>query len=470
MIGRAGRSGLLHGAASLAALLASLALFWPGVALFDSVYQYRQALSGIYDDWHPPIMARLWSLLLGPWPATAPMLILQLGLYWLGLGLLAAACARRGRAGAGWAILAAGAAALLSCWMGAILKDGQMTGALAAAVGLIGWFRLEEKRLPAWAAALALLLLAYAVLVRANAVFAVVPLGLALFGWIGLRSTAVRAASALAASAAIILVSPVVNHQLLAAEQSGVENSLLVYDVAGTAIRAGAGDVAGVPRQLWARADAKGCYSPHQWDQLGEPECRVDPRLVAMPGHPPVYRLWLATILRHPIAYSLHRLAHFNATMRLFVPRNLPTGVSPVDSEANDLGLGRAPGDGERAFWTAGTIWAELPPAWPAFWLALGAVALWPAARAPAGPDRNLALALLLSACCGGFSYALVSVASDLRYHLWTMLAAPVGIVLLAASGAIRRRHWAAFAAAAAAVTLVGFAGRLLLTPLPPPV
>ena len=108
-------------------------------------------------------MARLWSLLRGPWPPTAPMLLLQLGLFWLGLGLLAAACARRGRAAVGWAILAAGAAAFPTCWMGAILKDGQMAGALAAAAGIAGWFRLGGRRLPVWAGTIVLLLLIYAV-------------------------------------------------------------------------------------------------------------------------------------------------------------------------------------------------------------------------------------------------------------------------------------------------------------------
>jgi hypothetical protein len=470
MIAEAGRRGLLHGAAALAALFLSLALFWPGVALFDSVYQYQQALNGAYDDWHPPVMAALWSRLLRIAPGTAPMLVLQLGLFWLGLGLLAAACARRGRSAAGWAILAAGAATLLSCWMGAILKDAQMAGALAAAAGTAGWFRLEEKRLPFWAAALVLLLLIHATLVRANAVFATVPLGLALFGWIGVRSPAARAALALAAVAAIILLAPLVNHRLLGAERSGVENSLLVYDIAGTAIRAQADDVADVPARRWAEADAKGCYSPYQWDELGEPECLVDARLVPAPENAPAYRLWLATLLRHPAAYALHRLAHFNATTRLFVPRNLANAVSPVDPEPNDVGLGAEPGDVERAFWSAGEIWVALPVGWPALWLALALAALWPAAEAPPGPARDLALALLLSACCGGLSYAIVSVASDLRYHLWTMLAAALGLALLAGSGAVRRRHAAALAAVAAAVTLAGLAGRWMLPPLPPPV
>ena len=468
MIAAARRRGLLHGGAALAGLFASLVLFWPGIALFDTIYQFQEIVDGSYDDWHPPIMARLWSLLLGPWPPTAPMLLLQLGLLWLGLGLLAAAFARRGRWTAGWAILAAGAATFLSCWMGAILKDGQMVGALAAAAGIAGWYRLGDRRLSVWAGAVILVLLAYAAMVRANAVFAVVPLGLGLFGWIGVQRTAARAAAVVATTVAIILVSPPINRHLLGAERSGVENSLLLYDIAGAAIRSGADDVAGVPAHRWREAAAKGCYSPIDWGQLGEPRCTVDPRLTPAPDSRPLYGLWVATILRHPLGYALHRLAHFNATMRLFVPRNLPTAMSPVDSDSNALGLGAEPSDIERAFWTLGTVWTSLPLAWPCFWLALAAVALWPAAQAPEGPERNLALAFLLSACCGGVSYAAISVASDLRYHLWTMLAAAIGIAALAGAGVIKRRHLLAFAAVGAAVILIGTAGRLLLPPLPP--
>src|SRR4051812_50205065 len=85
-----------HAAAAAAGFAASAALFWPGIALFDSVEQYRQAVTGDVTDWHPPVMARLWGALAQLWPGTAPMLLLQLCLYWLGLGLLAAAPARRG--------------------------------------------------------------------------------------------------------------------------------------------------------------------------------------------------------------------------------------------------------------------------------------------------------------------------------------------------------------------------------------
>src|SRR5206468_985547 len=107
-------------------------------------------------------------------------------------------------------------------------------------------------------------------------------------------------------------------------------------------------------------------------------------------------------ILRHPFAYAAHRLAHFNMTMRLFVPANLAKAVSPIKPEPNRLGLGRPPGEVERGFWTMGGIWTALPFGWPAFWLLLALPGLWPAAKAPRGPERDLALALLLSAACGG--------------------------------------------------------------------
>jgi hypothetical protein len=470
MIWEARRAGFVHAAAAALLCLFFLGLFWPGVALFDSVYQYAQVLTGTWDDWHPPVMARLWALLLPLQRGTGPMFAFQLGLFWIGIGLLAAACARRGHGWAGWAMLVAGTALFLSCWMAAVLKDGQMVGALAAAGGIAGWYRLHERRLPLWAGAIVLVLLLYAVLVRANAVFAVVPLGLALFGWLGLRRIWARLAVALVVTALIIVLTPAVNRGVFGARRSGVENSLLVYDIVGTAIRARAGDVAGLPPSTWARMAAKGCYSEAAWGSIDEPGCVPDPRLTAEAWSPPLYRMWLETILRHPLGYAEHRLAHFNVTMRLVVPAHLPNAMSPIDPESNGLGLGRAPNEVARAFRSVGGVWTALPPAWPAFWLVLALVALWPAARAAPSPERDLALAFLLSAVCGGLSYAVVSVASDLRYHLWTILAAALGLVMLAAAGAIRRRHLIAFAAVVATVTLAGVAGRLLLVPLPPPV
>ena len=454
--------GALLGAGALLCIVLSLALFWPGIALYDSVDQYSQALSGDYADWHPPAMAHLWALFAGWWPGGAPMLVLQLGLYWLGLGLLASASARRGAAAAGWSVLGIGAFLLTSCWMGAILKDSQMVGALAAATGIVGWFRIGERPLPWWAAAFALLLLAYACLVRANAVFAVVPLGLALFRWGGLAGWKIRAAAAVALTAAAILVAPLVNHRLLGAEPSGVEKSILLYDIGGA--QAWSAALLGTPDPAWQARGYHHCYSPLEWDGLGMSGCSTAP-LLDRPAQE-LALLWLATLIRHPIAYAMHRLGHFDTTMRLVVPAGLPHAVAPADPEPNDLGLGAQPGAALRAVFALGRLIAALPIGWPACWLALDLVALQAARKAAPGPYRELALALALSALTMGASFLAISVASDLRYHLWTMIAAMLAFALLAAGGAIRRRHLVAAAAVLVAVTLAGAAGRLLLAPI----
>ena len=460
--------GAAEAAAAAAGFAASTAVFWPGVALYDSVEQYRQAVTGNLTDWHPPVMARLWGVLAHLWPGTAPMLLLQLGLYWLGLGLCASALARRGRHLAGWAVLAMGAQLLLCCWLGAILKDAQMIGAMAAATGIATWFALEERPRPAWATAAMLLLLGYATLVRANALFATVPLGLALLGWAGLQRVWTRAAAALLLIAAILLLAPPVNHRLFGAAREGPENSLLLYDIVGTSIRAGT-DSAGVPEARWRALRDAGCYAPDAWDPLSAPgRCRAAPSLAADPDTPPLYGVWLRTTAAHPLAYAAHRLAHFNATMRWLIGANEYGAVGPVEPEPNRLGLGSAPGAAEERLHDAGDVWAALPLGWPILWLALAVTGLWESRSAPPTPERPVARALLLSACCGGLSYLFVSVASDLRYHLWTMLASGLGLVILAGGGGLRGRRCIVLLAVAALVVAGGTAARLLLPPLAP--
>ena len=92
--------GLLVALAATVLCAASLALRWPGVAMYDSVSQFGQTLDGSYTDWHPPIMARTWALLNRLHAGTQPFFVLQFILWWGGLGLIAAGLARRGRSGA----------------------------------------------------------------------------------------------------------------------------------------------------------------------------------------------------------------------------------------------------------------------------------------------------------------------------------------------------------------------------------
>ncbi|RZL29910.1 MAG: hypothetical protein EOP35_24720, partial [Rubrivivax sp.] len=262
-LARARRFGL----AAALLFVVSLAMFWPGIALFDSLSQYRQALTGEYNDWHPPAMARLWSLFVAiGWRGQGPMFAVQLVLWWAGLGLTAAALARTRATRAAMAVLAIGLWPPLLGWQVAVLKDGQMAGALVAAFGLVAWYRLQARSIPLLALAAILVLLAYATLVRSNAVFASLPLAVALFpAWRWERWPS-RLLLAGAGSLAVLTLAPILNQGLFAARSTGVEAAQPLFDMAGIVDRAGPDAVPLVPAGQWRAAQAQRCITPILWD------------------------------------------------------------------------------------------------------------------------------------------------------------------------------------------------------------
>jgi hypothetical protein len=60
-------------------------IFFPGSMSVDSWNQIMQARSGVYADWHPPMMAFLWRLIETFWPGPTGMLVLHLTLFWYAL-------------------------------------------------------------------------------------------------------------------------------------------------------------------------------------------------------------------------------------------------------------------------------------------------------------------------------------------------------------------------------------------------
>ncbi len=455
-------------AGGLLALL-SLVFFWPGVASYDSVVQYQQVLGDSFDDWHPPAMARLWALAnAAGWSGQAPMFVLQMLLYWAGLTLFAGALARRRQAIAALVVLMLGIWPPLLGWQIAVLKDGQMAGALLAAVGVASWWRLDGRRLPLWAAAAVVVLLGYATLVRFNAAFATVPLAFGLLGGLRWERPLFHAVLVLATTAAVIGVLTPINQRLLQAKPSGVERSLPLFDLAGIVHHAGPDAVPLVPARLWRRAEAKGCLTPILWDPIGdERACGyiVDTMQRAAAGAK-LRNAWLQGIATHPLAYAEHRIAHWNSEMRLWMPATMP-GTGPLArSEPNTLGLG-SPDKRITGFQKAGYTLASSAAGAPILWFALALGVLfcsWPARDGAGG----VAITLALSAIVTELAFGVVGVASDYRYHCWGMLAA--GLALLAASGTrISPRRAAIAAIGIAVVAVVVVIARTTLPPAMPP-
>ena len=445
--------------------LLSFTTLWPGYALYDSVAQYRQVLSGHYDDWHPPIMARLWSLLRGNSndPGGA-MFALQMGLYWAGFGLIAEALVAIRRHGAAVVVLLVAASPLLLGWQAAILKDAQMVGALVTGVGLIANRVLRERPLTLPFLVPLTALLGFAVLVRANAIFAVAPLVALLAsrpaGLLG------KAVLVIALSAAAIAAEPMINHQLLGAAPSGVEKTQPLYDLAGIGVRNPV-DSPFTPAELGVIRE-KQCVKPFFWDPLGDEKgCNEETARLRAGTSSTLYRLWVRAIYEHPLDYARHRMAHWNSTERWLVAPGLTGAQPPDDSEPNTFHLGAPTSSMARAIAHAGAAEAGTPFGWPLFWLFIALVVAPIAWTRRNEPAAGLALALAGSAIGLEASFLVVSIASDLRYHLWAMTAAALAAILIAQGFSLSRGRAGLLLLALAALVAAGLNSRASRPPAP---
>jgi hypothetical protein len=390
------------------------------------------------------------------------MLILQLALYWGGLTLLAAAFWLRERRRLAWALLACGLWPFGLALTGMILKDCLMAGALLVATGAIA-LRQERDRAALGAIAVAMILLAATL--RFNAFTACLPLLVVLLprSW---RSNWLRLLLTSAVATLILVTAMPLANRLIGAKPSGVELSLVIFDLGGITEHSG---VDAFPDYFEVRDPVRinhGCYRPNKWDSYADwvdPECplgytawndNVDPTEL----NP--YSFWARAIVAHPIAYAEHRLTHFAINTRILPLADAVERPVPEQGAPNPWGFHVTPNLEMRAIDALAIGTAHTPLGWPIVWmgLALGAViASWGL------PSARLVAPIGLSSLFYGCGYLVFSVAAELRYHLWTEIAALVAMVLVLGDVDIRgsRRLLWSFAPAVFAIVvgLIGHSG-----------
>ena len=424
--------GALLGLGMLAAATCTAIAYWPGLMTWDAARQYGQAIDGDFDDWHPPVMEWLWRHLIPIHDGLQPMLILQLALYWGGYALLAGWALREGRRGLATAIAACGLMPLAMALMGAVLKDCLMAGALLSATGLLFWSDRDAGRRAWLLRALGIGLLLFAATLRFNAFLAEVPLFVALLP-VAWRSTWLRMTVATIVATALLMLALPLSTRALGAKSSGVELSLIIFDLGGITEHSGVNvfPPLGVADPVAAN---HACYSPVKWDPYSfwvDPVCPLgfDPMKAAVKaqGIKP-YSFWVGAILAHPIAYAEHRLQHFNINSRFLVHDEIERPVQ-VESAPNDWNYKVTPNPLLSAIDWLALASAKTPLGWPIAWIALAFGVL---ILSPGLSSRRLIVPIALSALLYGLGYGVFSVAAELRYHLWTMIAALLATVLAA--------------------------------------
>ena len=443
--------------------------YWPGVMIDDARWQYQQAVDNAYEDWHPPLMAWIWRHLMFLQPGPAPMLLLQLSLFWAGILLISLWLYRRGSRGLGVALASAGLVPAPLALSGTVTKDCLMSGFLMCSVGLLLWEKSAESR-PARAAlfvALILALLAAAAL-RFNAFLACVPLALAALP-VRLTRTWPRILCSGIAAAAITLMAAPAFSALVQAENMDAPLSLILFDLGGITEHSG---VSQFPDLHVADPVAVNhrCYDPRGWDTYSDWARRpcplgfdaVQPLVDDDDADPK--SLWLNAVLSHPLAYAEHRLAHFNLSTWFLVPEG-PHFTAWTQSVPNPWGYRVRQNAALRATaWLADAA-AETPLGWPITWIALALAALIVGVASRARPA---VVAIAASAFLYGAGYLVFGVATGMRYYMWTISGAAIAAILVIADDSlanlvIHRRSAVLAVALVAVPTAMAAAARVLL-------
>lgn len=407
-----------------AALLYSLA-FYPGWLSFDSSYQWWQARSGDISNINGIGIVLLWRIALLLQDGPAPMLLLQLLLFWSGVAWIASALPARPVFRFG--LIALLALAPASWLLAQIWSDTALLALLVFATGAILRHRATASRA---FFAIAVFALALGMSQRHNAMFAVAPLLLWLCGVDAVASRAARwRRIAVAASlTALLLIGVQLTTHLLTRQWFPVLPSLTLWDLSGMSVhenRMLLPDYAVAPQS--SVADLASAYVPWSNTPLfASPRAGVRYPFQPWPEEDQ-QRLthdWLVTVARHPGAYLAHRgalLANLFGTRARDRPAELTFVPGPVqyrdnpsvpvhDSTSRRLAL--------RAFDRLRDTAAFA--AWP--YLLLGAAAALHALR-----RRDARSAPVLWLCASAWAYALpyavLAPAAEFRYLLWSCIA-----------------------------------------------
>lgn len=465
------RSVLVGAVIALAGLILSRDAFFPGFMSYDSFTQFGQSRSLQFDDWHPPLMSWLWSLLNRVSRGPEGMLHFHLALLWSGLLLWLWEYRARPLA---WLLPLIGLLPWVLNFAGVLWKDAGMAFALLLLAALASG---PATRLRMAAAGL---LFFYAVNLRYNAMFAALPvLVLLLLRWWPSLSPLRLIGTALGALVLALGLGSIFSYQLIGAERTRPANFMMVDDLSYLSLKEKRSLLPGVSLE---RVQACTLQDISQTRLLARSFCL---KHTAREGDPDLLKAdlrtpWLDAVTRNPFAYLEFRLGAFAFLLRS--PADEPYAIWQGGVEENRMGVIQRRGTATELAERAVARTAEALPFLfkPYWWLCAATLLLAVSTTLADTGTRRSAQALLASSVLYILGYVPITPMADFRYVYWSVIATTLAAVLLvvdwpsAARGG-RRRGTALAAVAAAVLVLLGLnaqrlfaidADRLLLASL----
>ena len=405
----------------------TLYVFYPGIMNYDARYVYLDGRKGFYGDWQSPVMTWLWKTIDPLAPGSASMFLLIAALYWLGIGILSGALARRSRAAAVVLFLFALTPPLFA-FVGIIWRDVLMAGCFLVAVAMVFASAHRSDRPPLIVQAVAIGLIALGVLIRPNAL-AAAPVLVVYVLWPQQFSFKRTALLFVPVMIGLYALMQLVYYGALNATRQHPLQSIAVFDLGGLTYFSGRNQfpVAWSAQELYGLRGS--CYDPSYWNVYWNGECKFV--MGKLEGEPKIFgtrtlsRAWFDAIVANPTAYLQHRLAFFRTFL---LDSHLTIWTADIENPPKLVFEDRP------VFVALRNIHDLLKPT-PLFRMATWFVACitlcalaW---RRRNDPDGAFVLGVCGSATLYVLSYLPLGVASEFRYVYWAVLASAAGAAVL---------------------------------------
>jgi len=427
----------------LAGLGLTSAAYYPGLMTQDSDYQLLQAQSFVFGDWHPPVMALVWRLLLGLHDGPVGMLALFLVGYWGSFWVMCRALATRSP-GAAWILLAFAFTPMMINFVGTIWKDVFLTIGFLVTCAAVIRTHFRGGRLHWISAAGLIVLIAASVSARHNAIFTGLALTILVLCYtfdFRLREWGGAAKACLLGTLVYVAVFGAMHVGITAITQpkrTYPSSQLFLYDLVGISIRTNQWLLP--PAAEYNLAKLPQCYEDKGWDLIWlRCEDLID-ELRASGEWEHLGSRWGSAIAAHPVAYLAHRNSYFDSWFRESDNDHLF-----VDSSKKSVEYGFAPGPAYQLIKAYVLGAAALMPLKFLFtnntWLILNVLLTGLFAFAFTLRRRDEAFLPLFIALSGTlYTVPLIfgGVAPDFRYIYWGIAASLVSIAI---SFAIRRSN-----------------------------
>jgi hypothetical protein len=437
----------------LACIAITIFIFQPGYLNADAVDQLGQARSGQYSDWHPPVMSWVWSWLDKIVAGAMGMFVLQVILFWSGLGLIAAYITPK--LGYRALILLLGAYPPLFMLLSAVIKDILMAASFLFGFAILLW--AGRKR------SLALFFLssffiAYGMLTRHNAILIAGPIflyaGLVFIDLVPFsigklpplwKGMLVGAALFVAA----FLLGNVWSGSITKLKSYPIQQ-IMVHDLTAITLRMKTDllpDYLAVSEQP-SMKDLRRIYNVRSLKNLFWPDFTpihfkllTDPALVN-----DLTNTWMQTVLEYPRAYLEHRWNVFAATMGITV--NKACGPYYYEETVyKPKGLYQSDGNFYSENPVTDRLFTLVEPLResPVYWnwvyvlicLILFAVSLFVVVKSgfANAPFAVIALTLSMGASLYALANIFVAISCDFRYVHWNVITVLVSAAFLIAEG-----------------------------------